>query len=139
MEVQRVEGCDNCTQCHGRYYFICGIGGHCAGGQKVTVTVTEAPILVGGDNGWNLGVNYAAGIDATVGDTVRFVYTEGAHNVEQVADATAYGACTKTGTNLGTAGTYDFTPDAAGTFVHSIRCSDLRCVRTYDPRTRMGT
>ncbi|PIN18290.1 hypothetical protein CDL12_09049 [Handroanthus impetiginosus] len=58
----------------------------------IFIAVAIAPTLaadhkVGGDAGWNPGVNYtewATGKDFHVGDTLMFVYTYGLHNVWKV-------------------------------------------------------
>ncbi|GAB4823565.1 hypothetical protein N2152v2_010611 [Parachlorella kessleri] len=53
-------------------------------------------IVVGGDKGWGLGVDYSAGIQATEGDVLVFNFRSGTHDVWEVpgdsCDFTANGA-----------------------------------------------
>ncbi|KAG8471766.1 hypothetical protein CXB51_036709 [Gossypium anomalum] len=100
----------------GEYYFICGIPGHCAAGQKLNVEVrngntsggvtpstpvtpTTTTYTVGDSTGWRVPTNnddfyedWADNKHFVIGDVLVFNFTTGQHNVAEVTED-AYDDC----------------------------------------------
>uniref|UniRef100_A0A0E0KJZ9 Phytocyanin domain-containing protein n=1 Tax=Oryza punctata TaxID=4537 RepID=A0A0E0KJZ9_ORYPU len=65
-------------------------------GSLPATTASAAAYRVGDDSGWDNGVDYDAwahGKRFKVGDTLEFLYAEGAHNVVVVEDEGSFAAC----------------------------------------------
>lgn len=90
----------------GEHYFICTVGTHCSLGQKLAVNVSaaraETEFIVGDSLGWTVPSggavtyqNWAANKTFVVGDSLKFNFTTGAHDVAEVTKA-AFTACNGT-------------------------------------------
>uniref|UniRef100_A0A0E0D818 Phytocyanin domain-containing protein n=1 Tax=Oryza meridionalis TaxID=40149 RepID=A0A0E0D818_9ORYZ len=65
-------------------------------GSLPSTTASAAAYRIGDDSGWDNGVDYDAwahGKRFKVGDTLEFLYAEGAHNVVVVEDEGSFEAC----------------------------------------------
>jgi len=101
----------------GTHYYICSVGGHCAAGQKVAVTVVDSHV------NWAIPTNSQA-ITVMQGAHVGFTWI-GNHDVYKSASKADFDSCKKTGGTIAApaanAGTWKAALSTVGT--HYYICS----------------